>query len=132
MIAFFSPKVINWISAVVSILLESVKDKDSRKELVLKMHHRFKKIPQTGLIDIWLQRISAPLEIDIDYSDNLTKVAVGKMKNSELWECAWLKDEIKNLIDLVPVSTLSQKLKDKVLSPVIQKSEVELFKKGYF
>lgn len=132
MIAFYSPKVINWVSAVISILLEHLENKTARKLLIRRMHNRFKNIPQTGLIDIWLQRISVPSGVTIDYTDNLTKVALGKIKNSELWCCDWLKEEIIKLIDLAPISKLNEKIEDKTISPVIQRSEVELFKDGYF
>jgi len=132
MIAFYSPKVINWVSAIISVLFERKESKTIRKVLIKKMHNRFKSIPQTGLIDIWLQRISAPSGINIDYSDNLTKIALGKIKNSELWCCDWLKDEVISLLDVASISSLKEKIENKTISPIIQRSEVELFKDGYF
>ncbi|HSW97481.1 MAG TPA: RNA-directed DNA polymerase, partial [Candidatus Saccharimonadales bacterium] len=132
MVSFMCPKVINWVSAIISILLNQIKTIEKRNELILNIHNRFKKIPQTGLIDIWLQRISEPSGITIDYTDNLTKVALGIIKNSDLWYSFWLRDEVTNLINLANVSTFSRELKEKKISSVIQRDEVELFKVAYF
>lgn len=131
MIAYFSPRVINWVSAIVSILFEFMDDIKKKTILVNEIHNRFSKIPKTGLIDIWLQRISAPLNISINYSDKITKVALGEIKNSDLWSCVWLKEEAVNLINSTDLSSLSKKIKDKSISPVIQREEVELFKVDY-
>lgn len=132
MIAYLSPRVVNWVSAIISILLKKISDRRVQKELVLKIHNKFKTIPQTGFIDIWLQRISAPLGIYVNYSDSLTKIALEKINNSDLWKCDWLKDEVKNVINLAKISDFKIKLEKKTISPVIQREEVELFKIGYF
>lgn len=132
MIAYFSPRVINWVSAIVSRLFEHMDDINKKIALVEKIHNRFNKIPKTGLIDIWLQRISAPLNIPISYSDNITKIALGEIKNSDLWNCSWLKKEVVKLINSAALSSLSKKIEEKSISPVVQREEVELFKADYF
>lgn len=132
MIAFFSPRVINWVSAIISKILECIEGAREKKYLVKKIHNRFSKIPKTGLIDIWLQRISAPLNISINYSNKLTKVALGEVNNSKLWNCSWLSKEAIKVIDFVAISTLPKEIKEKSISPVIQRKEVELFNVNYF
>src|SRR3989344_4693913 len=131
MIAYFSPRVINWVSAIVSRLFEHLEDINKKTNLVKEIHNRFNKIQMKGLIDIWLQRISAPLNISISYSDNITKIALGEIKNSDLWNCSWLKKEVVNLINSVDLSSLSKRILEKSISPVIQSEEVELFKVDY-
>lgn len=130
-IAFFNPRVINWVSAIVSRLFEHMEDINKKTTLVKEIHNRFNKIPKTGLIDIWLQRISAPLNIPISYSDNITKIALGEIENSDLWNCSWLKKEVVNLINSADLSSLSKRIEEKSISPVIQREEVELFKVDY-
>jgi len=132
MIAYFSPRVIDWVSAIISRILECIEDVKKKRYLVKKIHNRFSLIPKTGLIDIWLQRISAPLNIYISYNDKLTKVALGEISNSKLWNCVWLKEEVIKLIDFADVSSLPKRIKEKSISPVIQRDEVELFKIDYF
>ncbi len=132
MIAFPSPMVINWASAIISVLLEKIENKKKKKRLIRSIHSKFKQIPNTGLIDVWLQRISKPLDTSITYKDKLTKAALGDVKNSELWCCLWLKKEIINIIDLAEISDFKKRIEEKSISPVIQRREVELFKNDYF
>lgn len=132
MIAYFSPRFINWVSAIIGKLFEYLEDFKKKKALVIKIHTRFNKIPKTGLVDIWLQRISAPLNVSINYRDKLTKVALGKISNAELWNCDWLKKEVINLINTAKVSSLVDEIKANSISPVMKREEVELFKVDYF
>ena len=96
------------------------------------IHNRFSKTSRIDLIDIWLQRISAPLHISIDYDDDLTKVAIGKIKNSRLWNCCWLNKKLVTLIDVADISDLVEGITEGAIMPAIQRSEVELFKTDYF
>lgn len=131
LIAFNSPRVINWVSAIISILLKTIDSKSERKRLIKKIHNKFNSIPNTGLIDIWLQRISAPLDVSFRYKDSLTKIAINKIKNTSLWESNWLKDEIVDIINSSDISTLKASLDNKTIDPVISRKEVELFKLSY-
>ena len=132
MIAFYSPRVINWVSATISILIEKIRDKNYRKKIVRKIYMRFRSIPNTGLLDIWIQRITEPQGISFDYPDKLAKLAMGTIKNSELWNCSWLVNEAKSLINAAQISDLDERLKSKTISPIISREEVELFKQDYF
>lgn len=131
MIALNSPKLINWTATIVSKLLSMIEDKSKREEIILLIYAKFKKISNTGLIDVWLQRISLPLGIDIDYENILSKVAIGKYKNSKLWESSWLNDTIIDIINSVEISGLKNILEKEALSPVISREEVELFRTSY-
>jgi hypothetical protein len=95
------------------------------------IHKKFKNIPHTSLIDIWLQRISAPLGVTIPYDDKITKLALGNINNSGIWECSWLSANIVKLINIPRVSSLVEKLESNSLPTIIPRSEVELFKINY-
>lgn len=131
MIAFTSPKSINWISAILSLFLEMINDENWRKEIIKKIHEKFKTIPNSSLIDVWLQRISAPLGVEIEYSDNLTKVAMNQIDNLRIWESKWLIQEISDVIKVKKISNLDDDLKNKKLSRTIPRAEVQLFRLNY-
>lgn len=131
MIAVSSPRLIHWVSAIISHLLERIEDKKNRIKIVEMIHRKFTKIPNTSFIEIWLQRISAPLGVSIKYKDKLTKLAEEKIKNSNFWESSWLNKDITKLMDMALVSKLNTKLEQKELLPVIQRDEVELFRIHY-
>lgn len=132
MISVQSPRTINWTAAIMSKILEREKDKADQVRLTKLIVKKFDKIPNSGFIDIWLQRISAPLGIKVDYKDDLTKFALNKFESSQLWNSGWLDDSIKNIMDAADISMLDFNLKNNQLSPVIEREEVELFKISYF
>jgi hypothetical protein len=131
MIAVSSPRLINWVSAIVSQLLAIMNNELKRTELIGMIHEKFKKVPNTSFIDIWLQRISAPLGVDISYKDKVTEWALRRVSNSDIWECAWLNSDIIQLINAASVSNLADRIAVGDLSPVIPRSEVELFRLPY-
>jgi len=131
MISFNSPKAINWVSAIISILFKMIKSNKRVVKIIKDIHNKFKNIPNTSLVDVWLQRIAYPLGVELDYGDNLTKVATKKIDNVNIWESSWLKDDVVNKINLVELSDLEYKIKNKTISPVIERVEVELFKLSY-
>ena len=104
---------------------------DKRDKIITMIHGKFKKIPNTSLIDVWLQRIAAPFGVEIDYNDNLTKVALQEIDNDKIWESSWLDEEIVKNINLVRISDLKDEIENKTISPIISRSEVELFRLNY-
>jgi len=131
MIALNSPSVINWVSAIVSSLLEKICDGVEKKDIILMIYNKFQEMPNTSLIDVWLQRITAPLKIKISYFDNLTKIALQEIKNSDIWESRWLNSKIVQEMDLITISKLKKKVEDDSISPVISRAEVQLFRLNY-
>lgn len=131
MIAYNSPSAISWTSGILSLLLEMIKDKNRRKEIIKTIHVKFKAVPNSSPIDVWLQRISAPLGNKEIYQDALTKSALQEIKNTDLWESRWLIPEIAENIDSINVSSLKSEIENKTISPTMERYEVELFKISY-
>jgi len=130
MTAIQSPRTISWCAAIISKLLEHV-DEAKHIEIVEKIINKFSILPNVGLVDLWLQRISAPLGVEHSYKDRLTELVLEKIKNSELWNCEWLDDEVAGIMDTADISELPSKLASKTITPVIEREEVELFRVNY-
>lgn len=131
MISVKSPRTIHLTAAINSKLLERIKKLDRRKALTMKIIEKFSDIPNAGLIDVWLQRISAPMGLEVAFQDKFTKAALGEVRNSELWNSDWLKKESIKTIDFASISDLPQKIEDKTITPVIEREEFELYKIVY-
>lgn len=101
------------------------------KKLVDDLHNKFKDIPNTGFIDIWLQRISIALGIRLNYKDQLTHAALAKVKMSDIWNCDWLQTDAVKTLNAMTISNLKDEVAAKRISPVISREEVELFKLSY-
>lgn len=126
-IAFRNPKVYPLSSAILSKLL-SLKSKNSEKQEVLqKIRNKFDKIPNTGTLMVWLQRISFPLDGNIEYSELLCRKACDD--SVEIWNSSWLKPPMQKLLASTPIIDRKE---IKRLKPVIPLSEVDLFSSMYY
>lgn len=130
-IAVHSPKTISWNVAIISALLEQVQDYSNRKELIELAIEKLKKIPNSGLLEVWLQRLSATVGINPNFDDVLTQAATERVNNIAIWNSTWLKEGIRRVINLADVSNLNEILKTNGLPAVVSREEVELFRIEY-
>lgn len=125
-IAYRCPRSYPVCAAIISKLLVFLNNEDEKTEVLTKIQNKFSKIPNTGHMQIWLQRISLALNKDIPFHESICRLVAGE--DLQIWNNSWiscnaLKKELnaKKIID-------SKKIKK--LKPIIPVSEIELFK-GY-
>lgn len=128
-IAYRNPRTYPISAAILSKLVSLLNSDDQKRDIFKKIVSRFSKIPNTGHLMIWLQRITLPFDKDYAYEEPVCQLIAGKQV--QIWNSEWLNNRLKNLIDPKKIID-SEKIKK--LSPVIQKQEVELFKStgGYY
>jgi RNA-directed DNA polymerase len=122
-IAYRNPRSYALSMAIVSKLLESTTAK-IKKEVAKKIHVKFSKVPNTGMLDIWLQRALVHSSYEIENKENICKLVNGE--NVSLWESGWLKASMSNLIREVDIFDQEEYA---TLEPTIDAKEVQLF--GY-
>lgn len=132
MIAYYSPKYIPQVSAVISKILEKVKDTNKKEKIIESIHKKFIDLPNSGLIDIWLQRITAPSNMKVKFVSEITEVAIGQKNNSDIWNCEWLKDEHVALFNAIEISSLDNDIAEKIITPVISDEEFKLFRRDEY
>jgi hypothetical protein len=122
-IAFQNPKIYPLAAAILSKLLTLLEDPRQKPKLFAKIRKRFNRVPNTGHLQIWLQRISRTFDESLTYEEPLCKVVSGK--NASIWNSTWINSaQLKAALE--PKKILDQKaMKEK--KPVISPSEVELF-----
>ncbi len=138
-IAIRNPRTYPICSAIISVLLSKLAD-EKKSDVLKSIHQRFERIPNTGFMDIWLQRISLKAKVKFDYKEKLKfdykeklcgLAAANNIRNGQIWNCDWItsNDRLKRKVIDTPIFS-----KDKLdsLDPVIGKDEVELFKSGWF
>ena len=87
---------------------------------------KFEKIPNTGHIKIWLQRLTIKLDRPRIYEENLCKKV--NDPTIQIWNSDWLNIRFKTLIDNSPIID-EQIIQD--IDVVINSTEVQLFKIEY-
>ena len=122
-IAFNSPKTYPITSAIISKLLSTIKSARIKGRIINKIQKKFSKIPNTGHMEIWLQRVTYPFNPRLTYSEELCKLV--KFNKANVWNSSWIgSPDLKNAIDPKKI-IIKSKLKS--IKPVIQSKEVDLF-----
>ena len=127
-IAYKNPRTYPIASAILSKLLSLIKDSKEQDRILNSITTRFSKIPNTGHIQIWLQRLTLKIDRQKPYDELLCK----KLNDSiiEIWNSAWLNNDLKTLISLEPI--IDEQVINK-MDKIIKLEEVQLFasKKTY-
>jgi hypothetical protein len=128
-LAIKNPKYYNWCAAIISILLEYCAKSD-RKMIADKVANRFKNVPNVGLLDIWLQRVTFVNDPDKVYGDNICKLVKidNYPGNENIWESQWLVEKLRKIVNETRIISRAEL---KRLKPVVGRDETDLFRNIY-
>jgi hypothetical protein len=118
-----SPRTYPVAAAILSKLIYHLPSVALKTRVVAKLLNRFDKIPNTGYLQIWLQRITLTLEKSFPYDETLCKKVINDQV--EIWNSEWLKNGLKKMINTI--SIIDQQVIE-TLPEIIDSKEVELFK----
>lgn len=131
-VAQHSPSYMPQFASIVSEIIGRSRNKLDREVIIKKIIKKFNEVPNTDLIDVWLQRITDVKNINnYTFSSVITEVALGKLDNGSLWNSDWLNVGDRKRINIVKVSDLKEIIDDGKFSPIITREEFELYHKGY-
>lgn len=129
-IAFLNPKSYGISSAIISQLLEFIENEE-RRDLIIKITKKFSSIPNTGYMQIWLQRAIRQFQEHFTTSLYNFKEPICNLVDDEdiqLWNNIWLDDGGKKIFE--DNSIIDKEIIDK-LPLIIKWDEVALFNSGY-
>ncbi|MGE0021227.1 MAG: RNA-directed DNA polymerase [Draconibacterium sp.] len=117
-IAFRNPRVVPASIGIISYLLKQINKLTDKKKIIKRVYNKFQQIPNSGLLNIWLQRLTIKVDSSLRYNELICKKVFDK--NEQIWNTEWLIDDLKNKIENTPIIIES---KVKTLKAVISKSE---------
>jgi RNA-directed DNA polymerase len=125
-IMFKNPRTYPISAAILSKFLSLLPEIEEKQEIVNKILRRFDKIPNTGHVKIWLQRVTIKIEREKIYTEKLCQ----KVNDQaiQIWNSDWLNGTLKNLVE--STSIINEDLIND-LDDVIESDEVQLFKSDY-
>ena len=125
-IMYKNPRTYPIASAILSKLLSLIETPLQRETILQAIYTKFDKIPNTGHIKIWLQRLTIKIDRPRVYDEDLCK----KVNDSaiQIWNSDWLNNALKTLISATPIID-EQVIQD--IDIVINSEEVQLFKNPY-
>lgn len=121
-LAYRNPRTYAISAAIISKLVSFIESEEGKKAVAAKVNTRFAKIPNTGYMQIWIQRVTLPIDKDISYQEPICKLVSGQ--NVSLWNTQWITSN--DLKASIATSVIDQAALD-ALEPVIPIDEVELF-----
>ena len=125
-IAHKNPRAYQYSAAIISLLLKFEKSESQKNILLGKIVNKFKDIPNTGHLDIWLQRVVLGIKGDMEFQESLCKLSNSQAVN--IWNTSWLQESLKNKID---VSSIIDQDVIANLPETITQEEVALFKNEF-
>ena len=126
-LAYRSPRCYQLSMAIMAKLIARVPERN-RHEVAKRILEKFKHLPHTGYLQVWLQRIMKPSGIRLNYTERLCQV-VDKSVGS-IWDNEWLKEDGKlyssmQSIDIVNRTKLTES------TPIMSEEEINLFISNY-
>jgi len=125
-IGFKNPRTYPIVCGILSKFL-SLMDNDAEKEVLLnQIDNRFSRIPNTGYIKIWLQRITIKIDRDRGYDEPMC-IKVND-DSTRIWNSRWLKKDLRQIISQVNI------IDEDVISNIdriIGSEEIQLFDYSY-
>ncbi len=128
-LAIQNPKTYQWSMAILSKLI-ALLDKTKKNDIISAIQTKFERIPNTGLLDVWLQRLTYKIDNKIEYQEPLTRlVGASPYPGNIIWNSDWLKSDFEKIVTSTPI--VSSMALEK-MPKTIERPEVELFKRAYF
>lgn len=128
-IAYRNPSTYPISAAILSKLLDFLDTGDAKIGVIQRIQKKFAQIPNTGYMDLWLQRISHRYAPDIEFGESLCK-KVQQNPAVALWNSDWIDDPVllaaisnTDVVDFEKLTTMPE---------VISHEEVALFNSGYY
>jgi len=122
-IAYQSPRTFPVCAAIVSKLLSLLDSDEVRVQVIRKIYRKLSQLPNTGHMEVWLQRISHAYEPELEFNEPLCKLVRGEVVC--IWNNDWISS-VKLKSALAPGKLVDRK-KLGTIKPVILPEEVVLF-----
>ncbi len=131
-IAYRNPRTYAICAAILSKLLSFVDSNDERLSVADRIRKKFSQIPNTGHMQIWLQRVTLSLDKSMVYDEAICRLVAGNAER--LWNSDWISSaDLRAAADADKI--VDAGARDKI-APVIPLTEVELFisqaEEGYY
>ena len=125
-IACRSPQTYPISAGILSRLIDFLDD-DLKGSVIERIRHRFSRIPNTGHMEIWIQRFSRGLDSESDYKEPLCHLV--RQEDTVIWNNDWISS--RGLLNALEPLTVVDFDVYRKMSPVIQPEEIRVFNPSF-
>ncbi len=125
-IAYVSPATFPAVAGILSHLI-ALAPGEEKQRLWKMVRDKMKRVPYNGYLEIWLQRVTQPQAVGIEFVSDEPICQIVNGGDPQLWDCGWIaSDDLKKAIDVkkLVVADVSE------AAEIIQPEEIELFKQN--
>lgn len=125
-IGFVSPATFPAIAGILSHLI-SLAPPEEKSRLWMKVRTKMARVPYNGYLEIWLQRVTQPRVVGIQFSSDEPICQIVNGGTPNLWENGWISsNDLKDALSVskIVVGSVSD------IEEVVQPEEVKLFKQN--
>jgi hypothetical protein len=96
-LAYNNPRLYPLVTGSISYLITKIEDAEYQKGIIVKIKNKFNQLPNTDYLDVWLQRLTLKIDIDVNYSGKLCEKVIDN--SATVWNSNWLNPKFKKLIE---------------------------------
>ncbi len=125
-IGFVSPATFPAVAGILSHLISLASTKE-KPRLWMKVRKKMARVPYNGYLEIWLQRVTQPRAVGIQFASNEPICKIVNGETPDLWENGWISsNDLKRALKVskIVVGSVSD------TEEVVQPEEIELFKQN--
>ena len=126
-LAYRNPKCYQVCMALLAKLVSRL-DSMERERVALAVLEKFSRLPNTGYLQIWLQRIMLPCKIKLEYTERMCQIVDNPF--IDVWEHRWL-DKDKALMNMMAFASIVDHKQIDNLQPIMSDAEVNIFLQHY-
>lgn len=126
-LAYRNPKCYQVCMALLAKLVSRL-DSMERERAALAVLEKFSRLPNTGYLQIWLQRIMLPCKIKLEYTERMCQIVDNP--SIDVWEHGWL-DKDKALMNMMAFASIVDHKQIDNLQPTMSDAEVNIFLQHY-
>ena len=125
-IGFVSPATFPAVAGILSHLI-SLASTEEKTRLWMKVRKKMARIPYNGYLEIWLQRVTQPRAVGIQFTSDEPICKIVNGETPDLWENGWISsNDLRNALRVSKIVVGSVSDTEEVVKP----EEVELFKEN--
>lgn len=124
-----NPRVIPTATAILSIVISRIVNKDEKLNILGKIKSKFNQVPNSSFIMIWFQRLYIKLNQTEKYDEPLCNLV--QNKNGTIWNSEWLNKSLKDAIEKIDIVEREDLKKSKIK---VSKKEIKriVTRKSYY
>ena len=124
-IAYRNPRTYRVCAAILSLLVELLESSAEKQRVIDSIMRKFSQIPNTGHLEIWLQRFIHKFDPCFGFEEPLCKLLQTGEDSPGVWNSDWILS--KDLLKAVDVSKIVDRASLGHMPSIIPAKEIELF-----